>query len=161
MPPLVVKQWTYTVRKGNTNMSTNKKILGQVTGFMTISGSDKLPAETKAKVVSVGEGKVRKFRKDLIDASVLELLSEGARKELEALLSTDDNLSVTIEGKAYIGGMKDGKPAQGRDGKDRKQSLTCRVAFKVHGLANYVTEGKKEKEADADTLSEMESMLLG
>lgn len=71
-------------------MSEKKSIQGQVTGYMTIKDSNKLPLETKQKIVSAPEGFVRKLRKVLVDQETGE--------------------KVILEGKMYIGGCKDGKP---------------------------------------------------
>ncbi|MFA5048748.1 MAG: hypothetical protein WC516_07015 [Patescibacteria group bacterium] len=96
----------------------NVNITGKVTGFMTVSDSNKLPLSVKHKVISAPAGQVRKFRKVLIDPETGE--------------------EVVIEGRAYIGGLgKDGEPIG-----DRKQSLTCRIAFRVKNLLSVLSEGK-------------------
>lgn len=116
-----------------------QNVQGQVTGFMTISDSNKLPLSVKQKVVAAPEGQVRKFRKVLLDEETGE--------------------KVVLEGKAYIGGLgKDGKPLA-----DRKQSLTCRVAFKVKNLESLLaTEKAAKTEANAEEANnEMLESLLG
>lgn len=114
--------------------SIMSKTSAQVTGHMTISNSNKLPMDTKGKVLSAPEGHVRKFKKVLIDP--------------------ETNKEVVIQGVARIGGCdKNGKPL-----KDRKQSLTCYVAFKLNGveslLAPVETKTESSDGVDLDAMAE-------
>lgn len=119
------------------NETKKQNVNAQVTGFMTINDSSKLPLSVKQKVVSAPEGHVRKFRKELVDPETGE--------------------KVVLEGRAYIGGLgKDGKPIG-----DRKQSLTCRIAFKVKNIQSLLSEAKStEKESAEDTENELLAALL-
>lgn len=119
-------------------MSDKKRNQGQVTGFMTIKDSNRLPFATKQAVVAAPEGHVRKFRKILLDP-------ESGEK-------------VVLEGKVYIGGLdKEGKVLS-----DRKQSLTCRVAFKVENVESFLAQGKiTEEEMKQEVQDTMLASLLG
>lgn len=119
------------------NETKKQNVNAQVTGFLTVENSNKLPLSVKQKVVSAPEGHVRKFRKELLDPETGE--------------------KVVLEGRAYIGGLgKDGKPIG-----DRKQSLTCRIAFKVKNIQSLLSEAKAvEKDAAEDTENELLAALL-
>ena len=108
----------------------------QITGHMTISGSNKLPMEVKAKILAAEEGYVRKFRKVLIDP--------------------DTNQEVVLQGNARIGGLdKKGEPIDGR-----KQSLTCYVALKVQNVESFFAPLEKETETnDQEDLDAMAASL--
>jgi hypothetical protein len=109
----------------------------QVTGHMTISGSNKLPMEVKAKILEAEEGHVRKFRKVLIDPETKQ--------------------EVVVQGTARIGGLdkKTGQPINGR-----KQSLTCYVAFKVQNVESFLAPLEKETEtSDQEDLDAMAASL--
>ena len=119
-------------------MSDKKlNVVGQVTGFMTVLDSNKLPLSVKQKVCAAPDGHIRKFRKMLVDPETGE--------------------QVILEGRAYVGGLgKDGKPIG-----DRKQSLTCRIAFKVGNLESILAAGKPSpEEVDEEMQNELLSALL-
>lgn len=141
-------------------MASKKTAKAQITGFMTVAKTSGLPMETKQKILSVSDGQERRFRKVLLDKdALLAVLDEETAAKVLAALNDHDDLELALDGRAYIGGMKDGKPAQGRDGKDRNQSLTCRVAFKVSGLESYVTASKAEKVDDAEAANDLAAAL--
>lgn len=121
--------------------------MGQVTGFMTISDSNKLPADVKQKILDAPDGHVRRFRKQLVDLSRLPL-DEETRAKVEEVLKDAPEAVVSIDGRAYMSGTD----KSGNRIDDRKQSLTCRVAFKVNGVESYFNQKKVEEADKADTL---------
>ena len=130
-------------------------IEAQVTGFMTVEKSNKLPLSVKTKVVQAPAGHVRKFQKLLVDP---EKLPAELREQVLAVALENESGRVMLSGRAYVGGCdKSGKPVS-----DRKQSLTCRIAFKVNNLQSVLETAKATEEDNEDSLTnELISALQG
>ena len=149
-------------------MSKKVNAVAQLNGFMTITDTDRLPMEIKQKIVSAPAGKERRFQKLLVDPNVLSpevkelvlaelaALEEAKASETDAKAKAAINTGkVLLNGRAYIGGFdKDGNAV-----KDRKNSLTCRISFKVQNVESVLADAKaadkKEKPADEDLLASL------
>ena len=140
-----------------------KNVAGVVTGNLTIPQTKKLDMATKQGIVAPGNGKVRQFKKVLVDPELV--LAQLAEQNLNVpeLVSAMENAAnqVVIKGSVRISGMKDGVAQTDKEGKERNHSLTAYVAFHVQNVESLLVDGAKTGEELDETLkSELAEALL-
>ena len=145
----------------------------QITGYMTLNKSSDLPEALKQKLLSAPEGQEARFQKKLYDLSVLSpelqalVLEEvatlkAAKEELPPKEKAGFNTGeVLLNGRCYLGGMKNGEPVKDKNGKEHKHSITSRIAFSVQGIERVLVDAKVAPKAlEAETLEALVAALL-
>lgn len=149
-------------------MSKKTEMFVQANGFLTLANSYRIPVHLKQKVLEAPEGMRKALLVEIAETPVLrasfeeqvmacEELDENAKLVACALLEKvleDDDVNQKVFGRLRIGGMKDGKPVQGR-----KQNLTSNFTCSFKNIKTVMVEGKEEL-SEGDISEEMLAALL-
>ena len=136
-------------------MSQTKKntLFAQLTGFLTVANSHRLPASTKEKILQAPDGSIKAIRVDLMEVEKFRLTLADAMEGVEVSFEVRDALNLAID-----------EATQSLTGKLRvsksKGNLTSNVAVAFEHMRPVLVEGTKElNEGDLD--EEMVAALLG